>query len=245
MYNVQFRWEKIRNFILDLIFPKECLGCKEEGVYLCQQCWEKIKLNSKFYCVFCKKESDLSKVCAECKKNTCLNAVWLAADYNNELIQKLIHNFKYNYLDELDRILADLIIRYLEENKIFENANLQPADLVLVPVPLHKKRFLQRGFNQSYLLAKKVSDFYKIPVFNLLLRNKNTLSQVNLKRQERQENLQDAFIFNNNIDILPNKKAILIDDVVTTGSTLKECARVLRENGFAEIYGLVIAQRED
>jgi len=236
--------QRIKNFILDLIFPKECLGCKEEGAYLCQQCWAEIELNKKFYCVFCKKESDLSKICSECKKNTCLNAVWLAADYNNELLQNLIHNFKYNYLEELDKILADLIIRYLEENKIFEKVNLRSEDLVLVPVPLHKKRFLQRGFNQSYLLAKKVGDFYKIPVLNLLVRNKNTISQVNLKRQERLENLQDAFILNK-VDILANKKIILIDDVVTTGSTLKECARVLKANGFTEIYGLVIAQRED
>jgi len=238
-------FEIIKEFILDLIFPRECLGCGQENTYLCTECRQKIGLNKKFYCAFCKKESYLSQVCAACKNDTNLRAIWLAADYNNELLQRLIHNLKYNYVAEISITLANLIISYLEENKIFENFNLNKEELILTPVPLHKKRLLHRGFNQSSLLAQRLSDFYKIPIFNLLTRNKNTLSQVNLKRSARQANIREAFSFNAYNPLDKNKKIILIDDVVTTGSTLKECAKVLNKNGFEEIYGLVIAQRED
>ena len=234
-----------RNFLLDLIFPKECLSCGKEGLYLCSECLKKIELNKKFYCTFCKKESDLSKVCPSCQGQTVLKAVWLASDYNNELLQRLIHNLKYNYIEELAEILSRLIINYLEENKIFQNLNFKNEEIIFAPVPLHKKRLLQRGFNQSYLLAEKLSNYYKIPIINLLSRSKNTESQVNLKRSDRQENIRNAFIFNNEFESLKNKKIILVDDVVTTGSTLRECADILSNNGFFEIYGLVIAQRED
>jgi len=233
------------NFILDLIFPKQCFGCKREGVYLCQQCFEQIALNEKIFCVFCKKESALGLTCSDCSASSMLNAVWLSADYNNEILQALVHNLKYNYITELSRVLAALLIKYLEQAGIFKTMGLNASTAILVPVPLHRKRYLARGFNQSALLAEQISEYYKIPKLDLLERTINTKSQVDLKRGERQQNVKDAFIYSakNNLD--KNKKIILIDDVVTTGSTLTECARVLKQEGFNEIYGLVLAQRGD
>jgi ComF family protein len=111
-------------------------------------------------------------------------------------------------------------------------------------VPLHRKRFLSRGFNQSELLAEKLGKLLDFKNSNILKRIKSTQTQINLTRKERQENVRFAFtLTDKNSDI--NKKVILIDDVVTTGSTLKECAQALADAGYREIYGLVIAQRED
>jgi len=237
--------KEIKEFVLDLIFPKECLGCGKENTYLCRQCYEKIALNKNFYCALCKRESDLAKICLFCQKESALSAIWVAADYNNDILQALIHNLKYKYLEDLSQVLADLIIKYLEEQKIFQHFEINNENTIITPVPLHNKRLLLRGFNQSDLLAEKISSFYKIKKLNLLNRKINTHSQIELKRKERQQNVKAAFIFNANESLDKNKKIILMDDVVTTGSTLNECAKVLSENGFEEIYGLVIAQRED
>ncbi|OGY42129.1 MAG: hypothetical protein A2Y67_01945 [Candidatus Buchananbacteria bacterium RBG_13_39_9] len=233
------------DFILNLIFPKECLGCQKEGCYLCQNCLAKIELNDKFYCALCKKPSPLMLICSDCRKSSELKAIWVAADYNNALLQDLIHLLKYNYVEEISGILGDLAIKYLQTNQILGQFNLNSANTIIVPVPLHKKRWQKRGFNQSELLADLLSSRLGLAKENLIGRIKNTQTQINLKRNERQENVKSAFSLKNIALFDKNKKIILIDDVVTTGSTLNECAKVLEQAGFMEIYGLVVAQRED
>jgi len=237
------RLKNLKDFILDLIFPLECIGCGGEGRYLCASCQAKIELTPQFYCALCKQSSELGRICPVCQKDTALRAIWVATDYNNKILQDLIHNLKYNYLEEISADLALLIAKYLEVSKIFEQFQINKDNTILIPVPLHKKRFLGRGFNQSELLANQLSNLLGFKQAKILQRNKNTQTQINLKRIERQENVKDAFTLKGNFD--PNKKIILIDDVVTTGSTLKECAKVLQQAGYKEIYGLVVAQRED
>ncbi|MFA5188479.1 MAG: ComF family protein [Patescibacteria group bacterium] len=238
-------FKKIKNFILDLFFPKECFGCGEEGLYLCHQCLGKIDLNKRYYCALCKAESRQSLICPNCRTGSSLLAVWVATDYNNKILQDLIHHLKYNYLEELAEDLANLAISYLETNNILNTFELNQANTIIVPVPLHKKRFLSRGFNQSELLTKKIGNYFRFSNKGLITRNINTPSQINLKRIDRQANVRDVFSLITIKDCDKNKKIILIDDVITTGSTLNECAKILSEHGFKEIYGLVIAQRED
>lgn len=236
---------KIRDFILDLIFPRQCLGCSKENSYLCQECLANIELNKIFYCIICKGSTKYSELCEKCKTSYDLNAVWVVADYNNKLLQDLIHSFKYKYLQEISNTLSSLMIRYLEQNKILENFDINSSNAIFLPVPLHKKRYLVRGFNQSELLARDLSKKFQIATNNFLKRIKNTQSQVDLKKAERQANVSEAFSVLDINRLDKNKKVILIDDVVTTGSTLNECARALKNVGFQEIYGLVIAQKED
>jgi competence protein ComFC len=244
MANLGFKLNRAKEFLLDLIFPKECLGCNREGSYLCKQCLAQVNFTEEFYCALCKKPSPEGRICQNCQKETNLKAIWVAADYNNKILQDLIHALKYNYLEEISDDLAKLIFGYLQEKNILSQFQLTPDNAVLVPVPLHQKRYLARGFNQSELLANKISKFTSIKSSGLLARQKNTETQINLKRKERQANVREAFkLKENNSDI--NKKIILIDDVVTTGSTLKECAKVLGDAGYREIYGLVVAQREE
>ncbi len=244
MDNLKAKLTDYKNFILDLIFPRQCLGCGEEGVDLCSCCFDKIDINNKDYCALCHQELFLSKVCPNCKKESSLLNIWVAADYNNEILQDLIHNLKYKHIENLSIVLADLIIKYLQKKDIFSTLQINNQNTCLVAVPLHKKRYLERGFNQSYLLAERLGHFYNIEVKDLLKRKINTVSQVNLNRQERKNNISNAFALND-VEIFANKKIILIDDVITTGSTLNECARVLAEKGFRDIYALVIAQREE
>lgn len=236
--------QNLKSFILDLIFPRECLGCGLEKKYLCSNCFSQLELNKRFYCVFCKKETAYSQICLNCKDKTALKAVFVIANYNNELLQELLHNLKYNFVEEISDNLSDLMVKSLERNNLFSAWQINKANTIITAVPLHKKRYLARGFNQSDLLAERLSDHYHLPKKDLLSRQRNTLSQVSLSRQERQTNLNDAFLFNNQ-EADKNKKILLIDDVVTTGSTLAECAKVLAAQGFKDIYGLVIAQRDN
>jgi ComF family protein len=202
-----------------------------------------IEIAPQNYCPLCKKSSPNNKICPNCLTETKIKAIWVAGDYNQKILQDLIHNLKYNYLEDISADLAKFLFRYLKFKNIFDHFQITADNAVFIPVPLHKKRFLSRGFNQSELLADNLGKLMGLKKSNILQRIKNTQTQINLSRKERQENVRDAFaVLEKNIN---NKKIILIDDVLTTGSTFKECAKVLTDAGFNEIYGLVVAQRED
>lgn len=211
---------------------------------MCRHCLDEIPLNRIFYCALCKKPSNWNLICPQCRQRSKLKAIWVAADYNNQVLQDLLHALKYKYIEGISAVLASLNYKYLTDKNIFQQFNLNTETAVFVPVPLHHKRWLTRGFNQSELIAKELSGLSGISAVNLLKRVKNTETQINLKRHERQANVKEAFIVNT-IKLDKTKKIILIDDVVTTGSTLNECANSLAVAGFTEIYGLVVAQRED
>jgi ComF family protein len=114
---------------------------------------------------------------------------------------------------------------------------LHDADY-LAPVPLFWWKKLRRTYNQAELLSKIINKESGIPVLNCLVRVKNTRTQTRLDHKKRQENVKNAFRLKKGISIR-NKKIIIIDDVMTTGATIKECARVLKENGAEEVYSLV------
>ena len=109
----------------------------------------------------------------------------------------------------------------------------------LVPVPIYKSRQRRRGFNQAEVLAKHLGKICGIPVLNALVRTKNTKSQTKLTREERKQNILDAFTLAKNMEAQIKKQAvILIDDVCTTSATLEECAKILRAAGAREVLAL-------
>ncbi len=113
---------------------------------------------------------------------------------------------------------------------------------MLLPIPLDKQRKKWRGFNQAEELTKLLSKFFKIPFFNNILIKKNpTLPQTELKEKDRQKNISGAFLCQNQ-KLIKNKKIFLVDDVYTSGFTMEECAKVLKQNGAKEIWGIVIAR---
>lgn len=225
------------NFLLDLFFPIYCLGCEREKIWLCENCFKKIPLNSKSECPFCQKPSFFGRTCQKCQ-NKNLNGLIIASDYQNELLKKIIFSFKYKFIKELSSYLGELLISALKNHPLISSIE----SFVIIPVPLHWRRKKWRGFNQSELLAKKIEEYFSIPLFEkILIRKKHTKPQVKLKEKERKENIKNAFTIENPCAIL-NKKIILIDDVSTTGATLEECSKVLKKAGAKEIWGLVLAR---
>jgi len=215
--------------------------CRAEGSYLCQRCEQKLPLKKNLTCVFCHRVLSAGAIC-NCRKETALRAVFVVADYHEQIIQDLLHNFKYNYLLDLEIVLGKLASRFLKEQDCLGRFDLNQDNTILVPVPLHKKRLLQRGFNQSEFLARQIAGQTGFKTANLLVRIINTPSQVNFNRLERQANVHKAFALNTQLPVDLRQNVLLIDDVVTTGSTLLECALVLKQSGYINIYALVIAQ---
>jgi ComF family protein len=240
----QRRLLAVKNFILDLVFPRECLGCGEEGKYLCHNCLKKIEINQQLYCVFCGEKNIDIKPCPCCHEQTALQAVFVICNYNDKIVQDLLHNLKYNYVWEIAQSVGILIAEYFRSQDLLAKFKLDNQNTIINAVPLHPKRYLSRGFNQSDLIANELVKNFGFEKRNLLARKINTVSQISLSRSARQQNVKDVFILKDN-NFLPNKKVILVDDVLTTGSTLNECTKVLSQAGFTDIYALVIAHRRD
>lgn len=218
--------ENIKKFLLDLFFPIQCLGCDKDGVWLCQDCLRKIKIN--FEDKFKQIGSDQN-----------LNGTWVVTDYNNLLLTKILHSFKYNFVSDLGLSLAELLIQFLGDK--ISKGEILKFDLIIA-VPLAKKRKLWRGFNQAEILAQKVSQKFKWPLNSkVIIRKYHTHPQVGLKAVERLNNVKGIFSVTEQ-ELIKNKKVLLIDDVITTGATMQECAKVLKQAGANEVWGLVVAK---
>ncbi len=244
----------IKTFILDLIFPRYCLGCEKEmtskqASLICDACFDKIALNSGIQCHICGLRN-AKGTCKRCRQKTPLKGLLTAGQYENPILKEMIHLFKYQSVESLKKPLAELIINYLKKENLTDKFSARPkSNFILVPIPLTLRRKLSRGFNQSELLAKEIGKFLNYPVINLLKRKKFTGPQAGVSDwQKRKENISGVFCLSPSYPQITRSrtsggfKIILIDDVATSGATLEEAARVLKEAGIKEIYGLVIAK---
>jgi ComF family protein len=246
-------WEKAAKkakfFILDLIFPVFCLGCNREKFLLCKSCQEKIPIKSTQVCPVCEKAITLDGVlCSQCKSfsDAPLDQLIVSSDYKNQLLSKMIHYFKYRFIAAFAQPLGQIMLLALEKNKF------SIPDFI-IPVPLHPRRWRWRGFNQSEMLARFISqNLYmgiEIEVLDkIVIRKKHTPPQMTVKnRQKRRENINNAFAINNEPAYDPNlirgKKILLVDDVCTTGSTLFECARTIQKLKPKKISAIVLARQ--
>lgn len=218
-------WKKAGNFILEILFPQFCLNCGIEGTYLCEDCKSILEITG-----FHQKYSAPN-----------LKDLYFVLSYNNPLSKKLIQRFKYEpFVKELAKPLSSLIIAH------FQLMDNKPdfSGFLIIPVPLEKRRMKWRGFNQSREIAEELASSSGLSLrvlSNILIKTKETLPQVELSDEERKENIKGVF-FCQNQEKIKGKKILLVDDVYTTGATMAECARILRESGAKEIIGITIAR---
>jgi ComF family protein len=233
------RLKGIYNYILDIIFPINCLSCNQEGVWICQKCIEKIEIETECICPHCHATCTMGEFCQKCQVTSMMNGIIIASSYENKLLQKIISHFKYKYITDLKYCLAEILIRKLT------STSLDLSDITIIPIPLHKKKFKYRGFNQAELLAQALSDDLSIPIYSdIIRRRKNTSAQAQLSSLKRRKNIKNAFNIKEGLskNFLSNKKVLLVDDVCTTSSTLEECAKELYKLNPKEIWGLVLAR---
>ena len=171
-------------------------------------------------------------------KDSILDDLYVATDYKNFLVKKAILELKYEpFAKEIAKDLANLVKIHFEASEV----KFDLSNFVLVPVPLSKKRLKWRGYNQAEEIAKEISNFFKIPLIaDCLIKTKETLPQVELEEKERRENLKGAFLVKNK-EKIEGKNVFLVDDVFTTGTTLRECAKALKESGAKKVIGIVVA----
>lgn len=239
----------VKDFLLDIFFPKRCVQCGKFGNYVCFDCAGKIERVKTPTCPECGRITVYGQYCPPCKRkiNTELAGLIIAARYDRGPIKEMIHGFKYQGLTELGPMLGELIVERLKDRLPVKGTvpsrGLSPGrhDLLITPVPLHKKKQSQRGFNQAELIAKYVSRKLEIPGELVLERTRETDSQVKLSGEKRRQNLVGAFKINKP-DLAIGRTILLVDDVTTTGSTLNECAKVLKTAGAKAVWGVAIAR---
>lgn len=189
-------------------------------------------------CASCKEGIVIMRVPEYPQKKHGIAVLYAATRYHERVIAQLIAHYKYEFAREISLDLAELLLKHLSYAH-FEKKESH----IIVPVPLHAKRLRRRGFNQADLIAKEIAKRHAIPYHpTLLMRVKNTVPQIEMSRRaDRIKNIEGAFMCAKP-ETVKNKTAIIVDDVSTTGATLAECARALKQAGARSVIAFVVAK---
>jgi competence protein ComFC len=228
---------------VSLLYPPVCTICAgnvQAGDYLCNQCEAKVVRIVAPFCQKCSEPFEGSVTseftCANCAHRTIHFDAAVSAYRGRGIVRQIIHEFKYGRQIHLRHLVARWLHAALDDERIRGS-----EFAIMVPVPLHATRQRERGFNQASLLAALLSAQTAIPSKPVLERIRYTTTQTRLDRSERMENLHNAFRLRKNADVR-GLRVLLIDDVLTTGSTLSECARVLKRAGALSVHAATAAR---
>ncbi|MFH1423485.1 MAG: ComF family protein [Candidatus Nealsonbacteria bacterium] len=223
---------KAKGWIIDILWPKMCLGCGREGIYICKGCETFL--------------SEVDPIISGGPTSTKIKgevgpqrivSVWEYEGLMEKLILKIKYDGCYDIIDELVK-------------KAFEKIELNlPENTYITFVPMYKKKEKWRGFNQAELIARKVGEMTGRPVVKLLEKIKDNQSQVGLGPQERAENVKDVFRVTSDVrrSDIPRMSDIanivVVDDVYTTGSTMGECMKILKKAGVKNVWGFTLSRK--
>ena len=212
--------------ILNLFYPQTCGICgKISPKSICAKC--EIELKKQVEIQIIQNEEEL--------ENKYFNELMYIFKYEGQ-IRKLILDYKFNEKSYLHLMFVNFLLKY---EKIFEN--IKSYDTI-IPVPISKKRLKTRGYNQSLLIAKEIAKQTNLElVNNCLFKTKNIIEQSKLNKEDRQQNIQGVYKLKS-AQLIENKKILLIDDIYTTGSTINECSKILRQGNPSKIGALVLAK---
>jgi len=225
---------KLKRIALDLLFPCWCIGCGREGSLICPSCQRKLPPIEPPLCPQCGIPQPDGILCSIClNQRYAIDGIRSLFRFEG-VVRQVIHHLKYKNLRTAAEPAAELLWFYLADNPI--------SGEVLTPVPLHRKRLRERGYNQSELLARELGKISDLPVVtDCLIRRQYASPQARAASAgERHKNVAGAFSCRN--CSLKNKKVILMDDVATSGATLDACAAALKDAGAASVWGLTLAR---
>ena len=234
----------IMNLILDLLFPKRCVGCGKFDTYFCHDCVRNIKQGD-LVCPKCEKPAVGGQTHPICRRTYGLDGLWSLGVYQDSL-RSAIKKLKYKWVKELAEVLVDITLEYWARYQPFVFDQIKKdcgKGWVIVPVPLFWWRENDRGYNQSAEIGKLLASKLGLGYAQLLKRTRHTKPQAKLKSKDRHQNIRNAFSIDSGVAVVPrNDKVLLIDDVWTTGSTLRECCYILKRNGAKKVWALTLAR---
>jgi len=209
----------IINFLKNLLFPIECQGCGQPDLWLCPNCFHQLNFNGPQITI------------------NPLDKIYIASSYEDALLANLIKSYKYKFVSELASDLGRFLATYWAGQIIIDR---QLGNYPLLPIPLSKSRQRWRGFNQAELLAQVVARQTGAIICYDLIKKSTKQTQASLKADTRKKNVYNSFTWQG--QSLVGQSLVLVDDVVTTGATLAEAARILKIAGADKIYALVLAK---
>jgi ComF family protein len=219
------------------VAPPTCLACGLEGRVVCEACQAAEITSFGPKCFACNRLSPEAKTCVSCRRRFPLQGVWIATEYEG-LAKELILKFKFNHQRRAAGAIAEMMTDVLTE---FNNdQNLTAKHFLIVPVPTASSRVRQRGFDHTGLLAQELKKKLHLESASALSR-RGQLKQVGASRRIRSRQAEGSYVVRGNSNI-KGRNILLIDDVVTTGATIGEAARVLRRGGAEKVYGLIFAK---
>lgn len=225
--------------LLDLLFPKKCVSCKSFGSYLCSNCFASVSFDVETICVICNKGAIDGITHPSCAARYTLDGVLSSVKYS-AVMKKALYAYKYApFVKQLEETLIELFYEGIIQKELFHQITKQHA--VIVPIPLHPEKLKKRGYNQAEALSYGIAKACRLPVQQLLYRRRKTDSQFKLSREERKKNIADAFGIKTDVVLTPDMTILLIDDIVTTGATLQEAAKLLKRNGIKNVWGVTLA----
>ncbi|MDP3727162.1 MAG: ComF family protein [bacterium] len=223
-------------WLFDLIFPKFCAGCGREGAFCCSPCQTRLIFSAPA-CPVCSRRNFTGILCDPCAGETHLRRFLSPFSYRDLLVRELIHTYKYAGARELASLFAGELAAYLRAYGVRPSGSA-----VLIPIPLHPSRERERGFNQAHLIAVALGERLGLPVADALRRVRANEPQVSLDSfEKRRANIAGVFRVADPAAVT-GRTAILIDDVSTSGATLGEAAKTLRQAGCRTVWAMVIAK---
>lgn len=229
--------------LLDLLFPKKCVGCRGTGRYFCTDCATGAR-RSFFICPMCKEASFGGMVHEDCKVELGMDGLYAVWKYVG-VVREAVKQYKFKFVRGLSEDLTkEATILILSDSRSEVFVDFLESQPIFTGIPLLGMRERWRGFNQAEMLAEKLAREFRgefLP--GVLKRTRLAFQQVELKKDGQEMNKKYVFRTSPSLTLgLHGTKVVLVDDVWTTGETMKEAAKVLKEAGVAEVWGLVIAR---
>lgn len=262
-------FQSLIKVILDIVFPPICIACKkhlgspaEKRGFLCYGCEKQIVIATSFFCPFCKRRLVNSSLCPTCKNRKDVGFKFIvaaAADYKNPVVQEIIRTLKYQKVRgaiEPIRLIIDRYLSNLDNQRLMVKGQWSMVKgWAIVPLPLHRTKERKRGFNQTFLIAETLRQCLEILEIRspeeivspkieteILLKTRDAKSQTKAKDyEERKEFVKDSFKIKYP-ERIKGKNIILVDDIYTSGATMKEAVRVLKTAGAEKVIGFVVAR---
>ena len=225
-------------FLKDLIAPKKCYSCNKEWRFLCEECLSKMS-NFEPICYCCKGKSDYFNIHKNCKKDVYYDKIIILSHYKNKTISKLIKDLKFYGKKDIAEDFWYYLSELFFENEIYKNTD----NYIIIFPPMWFLKKLKRWYNHSEILANIISKNTNIKLWKWYIKKiKTTRQQSKLSRQDRLINLKKSFkIANNKLDNIDKKTFIIVDDVISTGSTINEISKILKEKWAEKVIGLIVA----